>query len=459
MDRLPPETILQVMGEFDLTDLKNMRLVNKQLAATATPLLFAVLSFYGPHHVEPLASNDRTFPKRAVELGKLHEAIPEILSVASVCKKLIFSPAIYREGFWDDYGTYLQDLLEEPVREDEFEYSPGSDEDEPDYESLYEAAYNKRLARPEEERPRILAAEEEWEVKREEEKASEDKNAAALQQMLGRMSRLEEIEILPWEFAGFGDLSFQSLIQRSFEVDIMRNDISTTVDLLHILASSLRASDRHVEKLRIHQCIPELLQNSPGMQHAFTGLRHLRLDMHQVDSLLEDSSAPQALPSLLKFAQPTLERLELVSGGKWPQLPSTGVHSLNRILADEETGSPLSFPSLQYFHLGSMLVSTPSLIGFIAAQPKVSTLEFSYVYLATTGMGWTSLATQLPEVVTSWTVSGAVGDGPIAGFQPPLGYNWCTEWRPDQNPLPAETGWKGEQVEPLRTRFQRIETT
>lgn len=239
----------------------------------------------------------------------------------------------------------------------------------------------------------------------------------------------------------------------------MRNDISTTVNLLHILASSLRASDRHVEKLRIHQCIPELLQNSHSMQHTFTGLRHLRLDMHQVDTLLEDSSAPQALPGLLKFAQPTLERLELVSGGKWPQLPSTGVHSLNRILADEETGSPLSFPSLQSFHLGSMLVSTPSLIGFIAAQPNLSTLEFSYVYLATTGMGWTSLATQLPKVVTSWTVSGAVGDGPIAGFQPPLGYNWCTEWRPDQNPLPAETGWKGEQVEPLRTRFQRIEPT
>lgn len=98
MDRLPPETILQVMGEFELSDLKTMRLVNKQLAATATPLLFTVLSFYGPHHVEPLASNDRTFPKRAVELAKLHEAIQEVLPVAGVCKKLIFSPAVYREG-------------------------------------------------------------------------------------------------------------------------------------------------------------------------------------------------------------------------------------------------------------------------------------------------------------------------------------------------------------------------
>ncbi|VUC31058.1 unnamed protein product [Clonostachys rosea] len=462
MERMPIELFRNVLQELDPSTLKNVRLASKRCAELATPILFSVIKLFGPGQNVALLFEPQYYPKRSVEFGNLHEAIAEILPIARGATKLVFAPSFYRQGFWDDYRAYLQEQMEEPVDEADIDYSEdGGEEDEEEdesdgetdedrYEARVQAVIAKRAARPDVERDLIREAEEHWNLKRQEQDANSERIEASLLELIS-CTNLKEIELQEWEFNGFGGLDFES-----YEIDGKRTTSSPTAHYLHLIASCLHKCGRHVEKLYVHAINPELIQDSPAMRFAFEGLRHLRLDIYHVDSLLEDSSFDHALPKLLEHAGPTLERIELVSGSKWPQLPSRGVRLLSKIFNQKETNTILSFPNLQSFRLVCLIVSTTSLLEFLAAQPKITSLEFGYVYLATSGMGWTSLASALPASVESWEISGRLGQEPFPGFEPPIAYNWCADWNYRQDPLPLETGWKGEDVDQARIRFRRI---
>ncbi|CAH0044722.1 unnamed protein product [Clonostachys solani] len=461
MERMPIELFRNVLHELDPSSLKNVRLASKRCAELATPILFSVIKIFGPGQNLCLFIGTQHYPKRSVEFGKLHEAIDEILPIARGATQLVFAPSFYRQGFWDDYRRYLNQQIEEPVDELDMDYFEDGDEDEDEdesegeteedrWEARVQAVIARRAARPDVERDLIRVAEEHWSLRRQEQEANSERVEASLIELISR-TNLKEIEIQEWEFDGFGGLDFFS-----YEIGGNRKDSSPTAHYLHVIASCLYKCGRHIEKLHVHELNPELIQDSPAMRFAFEGLRHLRLDIYDVDSLLENSSFDHALPKLLEHAGPTLERIELVSGSKWPQLPSRGVHLLSKIFNRKETNTLLCFPNLRSFRLVSLIVSTTSLLEFVAAQPKITNLEFSYVYLATSGMGWTSLASALPASVETWEVSGRLGQEPTPGFNPPIAYNWCADWNYAEDPLPLETGWKGEAVGPARTRFRRI---
>ncbi|CAI6086910.1 unnamed protein product [Clonostachys chloroleuca] len=470
MERMPVELLRNVLQELDPSSLKNVRLASKRCAELATPILFSVIKLVGEGQILIRVVDPQLYPKRSVEFGKLHEAIAEFLPLACNATRLVFAPAFYREGFWDDYREYLHDLMEAPVDEDDSDFSEdggedggeGEDEDEDEseseteehrYEARIQAVIARRAARPEAERDQIQEAEEHWNLKRQEQEANSERVETSLVELIS-CTNLKEVEIQEWEFSGFGGLDFES-----YEIDGIRKVSSPTAHHLHLIARCLHKCGRHIEKLNIRALNPEVIQDSPAMRYAFEGLRHLRLDIYHVDSVLEDSSFDHALPKLLEHAGPTLERLELVSGSSWPQLPSRGVHSLGKIFNHKETSKSLSFPNLRSFRLVSLIVSTTSLLEFLTAQPKIAKVEFSYVYLATLGMGWESLASALPASVETLEVSGRVGHEPIAGFEPPIAYNWCADWPYFGRQLLTETGWKGEGAGPTRTQFRRIENS
>ncbi|KAI9148115.1 Nitrogen assimilation transcription factor nirA [Paramyrothecium foliicola] len=459
MDRLPPELIRKILQELDPHDLKIARLVKKQYAALATPLLFTTLEFFGPDHLDgPWRHSKGRRPKWSVEFSKLHEIVAEVLPIVRGTRKLVFAPAYYRNGFWNDYSAYLEAEMDEIVDEYQISDSDGSDGGSDDsseddisecpsrsYEHRIQAVVNRRRARPDSERKLILEATDWWEAKILEQNTNRNKVEASLQDLFHHATILEEIDIQVWGFEDVGELRCLSSM-----LDGFRSDPSPTMHHLETLSRSLHQASRFIKKLRVDGFNPNLLQDSPALRHTFSDLRHLRLGIGQADSLLEDSASISALPKALKAAENTLEHLELGFGGETPWLPDRGVHLLDKVFRDEETGTSLAFPNLQSFHLSSLLVSSTSLIGFLAAQPKVSTLVFSYIYLVTAGVGWEQLANAIPDSVETWEVFGRLGQEPVAGFEPPIAYNWCTDWRFDQESLPRGTGWKAETIGPAR---------
>ncbi|CAG9983337.1 unnamed protein product [Clonostachys byssicola] len=466
MERMPVELLRNVLQELGPSSLKNVRLVSKRCAELATPILFSVIKLVGKGHISNRIADPRRLPKRSVEFGKLHEAIAEVLPLARNAAGLVFAPAVYREGFWDDYRTYLNQQIDEPVEEVEMDYSEDGDEDGGDdggedeedrYEARIQRVIARRAARPEVERDQIQETEEHWNLKRQEQEANSEKVEASLLELIS-CTNLKELEIQAWEFAGFG-AGFGGLCFESFVIDSYRKVSSPTAHHLHLIARCLHKCGRHIEKLHVRALNPEMIQDSLAMRFAFEGLRHIRLNLYHVDSLLENSSFDHALPHLLEHAGPTLERIELVAGSRWPRLPSRGVHLLSKIFYQKETSKTLSFPNLRSFRLVSLIVSTPSLLEFITAQPKIAKLEFSYVYLATLGMGWESLASALPASVEILEVSGSLGHEPIAGSDDPIAYNWCADWKYSEKQLLTESGWKGEAVDSIRTQFRRIENS
>ncbi|CAH0022631.1 unnamed protein product [Clonostachys rhizophaga] len=468
MERMPVELLRNVLQELDPSSLKNVRLASKRCAELATPILFSVIKLVGEGQILSRVPDPQFYPKRSVEFGKLHESIAEVLPLACNATRLVFAPAFYREGFWDDYREYLHDLMEAPVDKDDSDFSEdgsedgseGEDEDEDEdereerrYEARIQAVIARRAARPEVERDQIREAEEHWNLRRQEQEANSERVEASLLELILCIN-LKEVEIQEWEFSDFGGLHFES-----YEIDGIRKVSSPTAHHLHLIARCLHKCGRHIEKLNVRALNPEVIQDSPAMRFAFEGLRHLRLDIYHVDSVLEDSSFDHALPKLLEHAGPTLERLELVCGSSWPQLPSRGVHLLGKIFNHKETSKSLSFPNLRSFGLVSLIVSTTSLLEFLTAQPKIAKVEFSYVYLATSGMGWEYLASALPASVETLEVSGRVGHEPIAGFETPIAYNWCADWSYFGRQLLTETGWKGKGAGTTRTQFRRIENS
>ncbi|KAI3324818.1 hypothetical protein HD806DRAFT_56312 [Xylariaceae sp. AK1471] len=437
MDSLPAELQFKVAGFLCLTDLRSLRLVSKRYAAIAARPLFELLRFSGRRQDEPLLWNfgptsEHELPQgclgrtRTVEFGKIPEAVDEILgnSLAQYTKTLVFDPAYYRRGFWRDYLMHLENEMHEPVLED------ASD-------SEVARILEERRTRPEREAPITDAAQIVWNQKAAQQQQNEGIVVAALAKLFRATNPLEKVYVKSWEFYRYAGLQCNS-----YMIDVQRRDSFPSTFFLEILAQALHSVGRSIKRLHVSEFFAEHIHDSPATRHLFTGLQDIRLDVLHVEFLLEEAQRSQSssvLVELFKCALPTLKRLSIIGGGKWPNLAARGAHSLLKILGDGPNESPLSFPKLEFVRLGGLILSTPPLLRFLHAQPCLKRLEFSYIYLSTPDAGWAILAESLPASVEFWKVCGPLGHEPVNG-DGPTAYNWMTTWVPRE--LPPTSGWK-----------------
>ncbi|KAI0456293.1 hypothetical protein F5B21DRAFT_502486 [Xylaria acuta] len=464
MDSLPPELLGRIASFLPTTDLLSMRLVNKQYAAVAFRPLFELLRFSGRRQDQPPPWNfgstiERELSEgqvgrtRTVEFGRLPEAVYEILgsSLARYTKTFVFDPAYYRELFWQDYLMQLQNEMYEPVDEVEF----GSEDDlDRDWDAAIERVLEHRRTRPLREAETIQVAQDTWKKKRFEQMQNEEAVVIALTRLFRAMAVLEKIEIKPWVFDG--RLRFPGLESCiSYGIDVQRRDSFPTSYFLEILAGALRAANRSIKCLHVSEFFAERLHDSLATRHIFTGLQEIRLDVLHVEFLADGAPRHQVLVELFKCALPTLRKLWFVAGGKWPSLPARGAHSLLKMFSDqtdETDETPLVFRRLEFVRLGGLILSTPPLLRFLRAQPRLKHLEFGHLYLSTPNCGWPSLVEGLPTSIESWKVCGPLGHEPVEADGPPA-YNWMTTWIPKE--LPPTSGWKAIPHE-YPTHFKRI---
>ncbi|KAI0099220.1 hypothetical protein GGR51DRAFT_398195 [Nemania sp. FL0031] len=450
MDSLPPELLVKIASYLPSTaDLISLRLVNRQYAAIAFRPLFEFLRFSGQRQDQipqwnfgptsehpPSAGHGRT---RTVEFGRIFEVVDEILdsSIARYTKTFVFDPAYYREGFWRDYLMLVENEMHEPVDEVEFGLDDGRGPD--DWEAAIERVLEHRRTRQQREAGTVQAALTLWNEKAAEQKRNEEAIVSALTRLFRGMLALEKIEVKPWVFDGrllFPDL--ESCI--SYAVDVQRRGSFPSTFFLDVLARALYSAKKRIKHLRVSEFFADKLYDTPATRHLFAGLQTIRLDVLHVEFLAEESRGSQVLVELFKCVQPTLQHLTIMAGGKWPQLPARGAHSLLKMLGEGVDETPLVFPQLKSLRLGGIILSTPPLLKFLSAQPALKRLEFSHVYLSTLGAGWPSLAEALPESVESWKVSGPLGHEPVDA-DGPTAYNWMTTWIPQE--LSGSSGWRG----------------
>ncbi|KAI0975356.1 hypothetical protein F4678DRAFT_420081, partial [Xylaria arbuscula] len=453
MDSLPPELLARIASFLPGTaDMKRMRLVNKRYAAIAVRPLFELLRFSGRQQdetppwnfgptAEPILPDGHLGRTRTVEFAKLPEVVDEIvdLSLARYTKTLVFDPAYYREKFWQDYLMQLENEMHEPV--DEVEIGDDSDGSTEDWEAAIDRVLEHRRTRPEREAETISTAQAIWDKKIAEQKENEEAIIAALTRLFGVMTRLEKIEIKPWVFDG--RLLFPGLEScSSYGIDVQRRGTFPCTFFLEIIARALHAADRRIKHLRVSEFFADRLHDSPATRHLFTGLQHISLEVIDVEFLAEEARRARELVELFKCARSSLQRISIVGGAKWPQLPARGGHSLLKMLSDgddETVETPLIFPQLEFIRLGGLILSTPPLVQFLRAQPGLKRLEFSHLYLSTPDSGWPSLIEALPSTIKSWKVCGPLGHEPD-NADGPVAYNWMGAWKPQEQF--DITGWK-----------------
>ncbi|KAI1348440.1 hypothetical protein F5Y01DRAFT_212743 [Xylaria sp. FL0043] len=451
MDSLPPELLAKIASSLPSTaDLVRMRLVNKRFAAIALRPLFELLRFSGRRQdeippcnfgptFEPALPDGHVGRTRTVEFGKLPEVVDELIdsSLARYAKTLIFDPAYYREKFWQDYLMQLENEMHEPVDDVEFGADDGTDEAA--WEAAIERVLEHRRTRPEREAEVVSAARATWDKKIAEQKENEEAVATALTRLFSVMAALERVEIRPWVFDGC--LLFPGLENCvSYVIDVQRRDSFPCTFFLEKIARALYTANRRIIHLRVCEFFAWRLHDSPASRHLFTGLQSIALEMIHVEFLADEAQKVQVLIDLFKCAQPTLRELSILAGGKWPQLPARGGHSLLKMLGDgnDETGeAPLVFPRLDTIKLGGIILSTPPLLQFLRAQPSLKRLEFSHVYLSTPGAGWPSLIEALPATVGSLKMCSRLGHEPV-NADGPTAYNWMTTWEPQESQI---AGW------------------
>ncbi|KAI0503026.1 hypothetical protein F5B22DRAFT_630845 [Xylaria bambusicola] len=457
MDSLPSELLSRIAYFLPCTpDLISLRLVNKRFAAIASRPLFEMLRFSGRRQDEPAIMNfgpnepvldpGRVGRTKTVDFSNLAEAVDEVIDGSLAChtKTFVFDPAYYRQKFWQDYLMQVENEEHEPV--DEADFDLDGYEDEADMEAAIERALEWRRARPDREKDVLESAQAMWDKKIAEQEQNKEAVEAALARLFRVMTCLEKIVIKPWEFDGtfiFPDLESCN----SYEIDVQRRDSFPCTFFLEVLARALYAADRRIKHLHVQEFFVEHLHDSPAIRHVFTGLQHISLNITHVEFLYVGAQKSELLIELFKHAQPTLRRLSIMAGGKWPSLPARGTHSLLKMVGDgtdKNGGMPLVFPQLEFFKLGGIILGTPPLVQFFNAQPNLKQLEFSHIYLSTNGFAWPNLIEALPAAVERWTVRGYLGHEP---FRPPFdddapaAYNWMKEWTLlEQLSLP---GWKG----------------
>ncbi|KAI0484736.1 hypothetical protein GGR56DRAFT_669260 [Xylariaceae sp. FL0804] len=451
MESLPPEVLHLIASHLEPPDLRSLRLTSRRLAAAAAPSLFRVLRFAGSKKASP--TNDvpgavvldpwRTW---TVEFGQLEAAVEKVLPLplAEYAKTLIFDPAYYREGFWQDYRRLIAADAEMPADEADIDYDEDDEDDEESgsegesYQRMMERANERRRTRPERELPVINEAERHWAGKVAEQEQNEAAVVSALTRLFRTMKQLTRIDVRPYEFSHYEGLGpFQS-----WDIDLLSPSASPTVYFLSVLSRALHAARHSVRSLRITELAPALLRATPATRFVFTGLQALTLCAYYVDFLLEAAPRSAALVELLACARPTLRRLDIRGGYRWPHMPAHGPHSLLRVLSSDGEGeTPLVFPQLTALCVASLTLSTEPLVRFLAAQPALESLEFRYLYLSTRGKGWPYLAGALPPTVKRWIGHGELGHEPYPDAEI-LASDWMQKWSRRGDPAPSLPGWE-----------------
>ncbi|KAH6718669.1 hypothetical protein BKA61DRAFT_731260 [Leptodontidium sp. MPI-SDFR-AT-0119] len=420
LSSLPVELHRRIAESVCHTDLKALRLVNKQFAAVAAWPLFKTLHFSGP------------------------ASLRTALGLARYAKTLHFNPAYYREGFWQEYRAYLESQIDEPVYEVDWEDEGFEDSDEAEdfnarYERALERIQERRNSRPAREASLIEEGERFFRRKMEEQVSNAGRIPSALKSLFEAMTALEKVEIEPWEFRDFKELEFDSSA-----ADTRRGDSFSTAVMTESLAESMQSAGQHVKSLHLTGLDPESLNVTSATRHLFSNLKHLKLNIYYVEFMLESAPVSSTFANLFECCRRTLQRLEIMGGGKWPQLPSRGEHYLLKIVSDEQDAKVPVFPELRFLGLGSLILNTTSLISFIARQPQLQSLSFNHIYLATSNIGWPALVSSFPDSVQHWRAGGQLGHEPYPGFVPPVAYNWIKKWYPLAEGLPEECGWKAQ---------------
>ncbi|KAJ9639967.1 hypothetical protein H2199_006200 [Coniosporium tulheliwenetii] len=439
MDALPKELELQILSHLSRPDLLALRLTNRYYANIVKPYVFGTILhltgtrkqdwdwWFDKHSEIP---NPLGLSKR-VEYAKLDEAVEEVLSLAPFVKILEFSPAFYRDGFWDDYRRHLEQEAEEPIDHNEWDHDDDAFEEDPEGR-----VWETRQQRAEREAPLIEAAEEVWEEAIAAQHANADKIKQSMSLLIGKLDALQKIEVNSWKFGKFMGLEVESedIDEQWWDPsEERRSDNSFTWKMFETLAEGLYYAGRQVEDLNIHNLILSHVNDSTATKHAFQCLTRLTLSFDKIELFLE--AAPSArLGKLLEAAQQTLQHLTLNFGERHPWLPQRGVHTLDNILNND----PLVFPHLISFSLTSLILSGTSLINFLEVQPSLTSVSFSCIFLATPRVKWQTVANALPPAVRTFKISN-LGHEPHAGFEPPVAYNWIGQWYPYEDPI---NGWR-----------------
>jgi hypothetical protein len=161
----------------------------------------------------------------------------------------------------------------------------------------------------------------------------------------------------------------------------------------------MQSIGRHIKSLNLTGLDLESLHVTSATRHLFAGLKNLKLHMWYAEFMLESAPMLSTCVNLFKCCQRTLESLEVMGGGKWPQLPSRGEHCLLKMVSNEQDVNGPVFPKLRFLGLGSLILDTDCLISFIARQPQLQSLSFTYIYLATSNIGWPALVSSFPDSV------------------------------------------------------------
>ncbi|KAI1264983.1 hypothetical protein F5Y18DRAFT_389068 [Xylariaceae sp. FL1019] len=342
MESLSTELCDEVASYLSTTDLRALRLVNRQFSAVATRPLFAVLRF-GSHRQDKFYFNwgpyweHQGYPGRirTVEFGSVPEAVVDIMasSLEQHAKAFIFDPAYYRKDFWRDYRAWIKATVqnywdEEHVSDEDF--MSETEEDPP--RSVQRQQWRTRIAR---EAPAVKRAHTVWGVKSLHQEASMDDIIDALTKMFKEMNCLYSLDVRSPMFRGYPGLdSF-------FSFDIDKSTLHNkpcnfpSSNYVNMLAMALRGAGRHISELRISlACVPEL-ENNLSNAHLFTGLQQLELDMIEDDSFFTSSRRLESFCSLMLFAAPTLQSLALYHPMARPYMRERSLLKLLSIDANE----------------------------------------------------------------------------------------------------------------------------
>jgi hypothetical protein len=230
---------------------------------------------------------------------------------------------------------------------------------------------------------------------------------------------------------------------------------SASMKYVHMLAQCLHLSGRRIFKLDVVNYQPEFLQEHLSAFEAFAHLRHLRLETCDDDYFLYHPTSSSILSALLRPCRAALEHLEIVCN--YPSLRnSDGIGTLRKLIADE-TGN-LCLPNLRHLCLSSLVIETKALIEALAAQPRLSSVDFSEIELVTPclGQGWRTVAMALPQTIEHWYASGTLYDFRQRRPGSPTTYSESMEWKHSTRDL-GEAGWRVVSASNSCSHFTRVD--
>ncbi|KAF2262567.1 hypothetical protein CC78DRAFT_618468 [Lojkania enalia] len=446
MDRLPKELIWEIFTCLSHKDHLALLQTCRLFTHLIQPLIFHVLSFDGRPQggwFDHATSTSYHGNRKAVKWAHLDDAIDEVvhLGIAPHVKTFYFSPAFYVKDFWLKYRKWIRDRIDTEIDVPDDNSEPLESDDESGYVEIRKER-EKRLER---EHKIIEQAEKDWEVKIEEQDARRARVYSATAKLMGSMTSLRKVKIGTWN-CDFPESDLDDDLDNTVANQFSRSSLSQLN--LELVASGLHSAGHHIKELELPAIDPSLIIASEPMQHIFTELVALVLDLDSrfreaTDFLSLDKPIPTpSLFTLIQCARPTLGLIDICFNPD-SSLPLESENTLDFLFSTNcnSVGIPLVFPNLKTLKLSMLIVHAPSLIAFLAAQPALRTIFFGGICQGTPGYNFTHVASSLPLSAQNWYVD-YCRDEPYPGFQRPVSYNGIKKFKPYESPFPSETGWR-----------------